>query len=53
MLFEINGERVLKNSSILALREAQAELEGIDISEEEILNEVMNLRYGDKQWEWW
>lgn len=49
MFFEKNGEIVLKNSSILALREAQAELEGIDISEEEILNEVMNLRYGDKQ----
>ena len=36
----------MKNSSLLALREAQAALSDIDISEEDILNDVMELRYG-------
>ena len=51
MFFEKNGEIILKNSSLLAIREAQAELDGINISEEDILNDVMNLRYGDNKWE--
>ena len=46
MFFERNGEIVLKNSSLLAIREAQAALADIDISEDDILNDVMELRYG-------
>lgn len=46
MFFEKNGEIVLKNSSLLAIREAQAALSDIDVSEEDILNDVMELRYG-------
>ena len=46
MFFEKNGEIVLKNSSLLAIREAQAALANIDVSEDEILKDVMELRYG-------
>ena len=46
MFFERNGEIVLKNSSLLAIREAQAALADIDVSEDDILNDVMELRYG-------
>jgi len=46
MFFEKNGEIVLKNSSLLAIREAQAALDGIDVSEDDILSDVMELRYG-------
>ena len=46
MFFEINGEIVLKNSSLLAIREAQAALSDINVSEDDILNDVMELRYG-------
>lgn len=49
MFFEKNGEIIIKNSSLLAIREAQAELDGINISEEDILNDVMDLRYGDNK----
>lgn len=45
MFFEKNGEIVLKNSSLLAIREAQASLQDINVSEEDILNDVMELRY--------
>ena len=46
MFFEKNGEIVLKNSSLLAIREAQAALSDIDVSEADILNDVIELRYG-------
>ena len=46
MFFERNGEIVLKNSSLLAIREAQAALSDINVSEDDILNDVMELRYG-------
>ena len=46
MFFEKKGEIVLKNSSLLAIREAQAALSDIDVSEEDILKDVMELRYG-------
>ena len=51
IFFEKNGEVVLKNSSVFAIREAQADLKDVNISEEDILNDVMSLRYGDKKWE--
>jgi antitoxin PrlF len=41
-----NGEIVIQNSSRLAIREAQQSYEGLDISDEDILKEVLNLRYG-------
>ena len=46
MFFERNGEILLKNSSLLAIREAQMALSDIDVSEDDILNDVMELRYG-------
>ena len=49
VFFEKNGEIIIKNSSLLAIRETQAELDGINISEEDILNDVMDLRYGDNK----
>jgi AbrB family looped-hinge helix DNA binding protein len=42
-----NGEVVVNNSSLLALQEAQDAVEGADFSEEEILAEVMKIRYGE------
>ena len=41
-----NGEITVNNSSLVALQEAQNSVEGNDFSEEEILAEVMALRYG-------
>ena len=46
MFFEKDGEIVLKNSSLLAIREAQAALSDVDVSDDDILNDVMALRYG-------
>jgi len=40
-----NGEIVLQNSSKIAIREAQIALKGITVSEEDILQDVMKLRY--------
>jgi len=48
MFLEKNGEVVLKNSSLLAIREAQASLSDIDISEDDILSDVMEVRYGNR-----
>lgn len=42
-----DGEVVIKNSSRLAIKEAQDGLSGLLISEQEILDEVMSIRYGD------
>ena len=46
MFFEKNGEIILSNSSLLAIREAQAALVDIDVSEDDALLDVMELRYG-------
>jgi len=39
-----NGEIVLQNSSRVAIREAQLALKDINVSEENILQDVMELR---------
>ena len=43
-----NGEVVVNNSSLLALQDAQKAVEGTAFSEDEILEEVMRIRYGEK-----
>jgi antitoxin PrlF len=40
-----NGEIILQNSSRFAIRETQAALKGVSSSEEEILQDVLDLRY--------
>lgn len=40
-----NGDIILQNSSRVAIREAQAALKDIKVSEENILQDVMELRY--------
>ena len=42
-----NGEVVVNNSSLLALHEAQKAVEGTVFTEQQILEEVMKLRYGE------
>jgi len=44
-----NGEIVLRNSSAIAIRQAQNKLGGIQLSEDEILQDVMDIRYGRKK----
>jgi antitoxin PrlF len=41
-----NGEIVIQNSSRLALNEAQQSMSDVSLSEEDILKEVLNMRYG-------
>jgi antitoxin PrlF len=41
-----NGEIVIQNSSRLAINEAQQALSDVNISDEDILKEVLNVRYG-------
>ena len=41
-----NGEIVVNNTSLIAIREAQAAVSGSNYSEEEALNDIMILRYG-------
>ena len=41
-----NGEIIIQNSSVIAIKEAQKELKDVDVSEDEILNDIMELRYG-------
>jgi len=50
MLFYLkeNGEIVVNNTSLVAIGEAQQAVAGSEYSEEEILADVMRLRYGDK-----
>ena len=43
------GEIVLQNSSRVAIREAQAALMDVSSSEEEILQDIMELRYSKKE----
>ena len=40
-----NGDIILQNSSRVAIREAQAALQDIKVSEEDILQDVMEIRY--------
>lgn len=44
-LENIDGEIILQNSSRIAIKEAQSALKDINISDEDILNDVMELRY--------
>lgn len=46
-----NGEVIVHNSSLVAVQEAQSTVAGSDFSEEEILAEVMKLRYGEDRME--
>lgn len=39
------GEIIIQNSSIMALQEAQTALKDVQISERDILDDVMNMRY--------
>ena len=39
------GEIVIQNSSIIAIKEAQKELKDVDISDDEVLDKIMELRY--------
>ncbi|MBU4450717.1 MAG: AbrB/MazE/SpoVT family DNA-binding domain-containing protein [Actinobacteria bacterium] len=40
-----NGDIILQNSSRVAIREAQAALKDIKVSKEDILQDVMEIRY--------
>ncbi len=44
-----NGEIVIQNSSRLAIGKAQKEMSDVIISDEDILNEVLNVRYGKSE----
>ena len=41
-----NGEIIVQNPNVSAIGEAQTAVDGSDYSEDEILADVMNLRYG-------
>ena len=43
------GEIVLQNSSIFVLRQVQRKLSGSEASEDAILQEVMDIRYGNSK----
>jgi len=43
-----NGEIIVNNTSLVAIGEAQQAVAGSAYSEDEILADVMKLRYGDK-----
>ena len=43
-----NGEIVLQNSSVIAIQQAQSKLDDIQLSEDEILQDVMDIRYGEE-----
>ena len=44
-----NGEIILQNSSVIAIRQAQGKLDDIQLSEDEILQDVMDIRYSKKK----
>lgn len=44
-----NGEIIVQNSSKLAIREAQTGLKDVNISEVDILQDVMEFRYSKKE----
>lgn len=44
-----NGEIVIHNSSVMAFRQAQGKLGDIQLSEDEVLRDVMDIRYGKEK----
>jgi len=44
-----NGEFVVNNTSLVAIQEAQTTVAGSNYSEEEILSDIMQLRYGEQK----
>ncbi len=44
-----NGEIVLQNSSVIAIQQAQSKLGDVQLSEDEILQDVMDIRYVEKK----
>jgi AbrB family looped-hinge helix DNA binding protein len=44
-----NGEIVVNNTSLVAIQEVQAAVSGSEYSEEDVLADVMQLRYGEQQ----
>ena len=44
-----NGEIVLQNSSVIAIWQAQGKLGDIQLSEDKILQDVMDIRYGKEK----
>jgi len=42
-----NGEIVISNTSLVAIQEAQNAVAGSSYAEEEILDDIMQLRYGE------
>jgi AbrB family looped-hinge helix DNA binding protein len=42
-----NGEIVVNNTSLIAIQEAQDTIAGSNYSEDEILTDIMKLRYGE------
>jgi AbrB family looped-hinge helix DNA binding protein len=44
-----NGEIVVNNTSLIAIQEAQDAVAGSNYSEEEILADIMKLRYGEQR----
>lgn len=44
-----NGEIVVNNTSLVAIREAQEAVTGKIYSEADILEDIMHLRYGDQK----
>ncbi len=44
-----NGDIVIENSSNLAIREAQQELKQYKVSEKDVLDDVMTIRYGENE----
>jgi len=44
-----NGEILINNTSLVAIQEAQEAVAGSNYSEDEILADVMQLRYGEQK----
>ena len=44
-----NGEIIIQNSSVFAIEQAQSRLKDIKRSEEDVLEDVMAVRYGKRK----
>ena len=44
-----NGDIILQNSSGIAIREAQSGLKDVKVSEDDIIQDVMELRYSKRE----
>jgi len=44
-----NGEIIINNTSLVAIQEAQEAVAGSNYSEDEILADVMQIRYGEQK----